>query len=278
MPALEADTAEFDGADVVGLTTITSRVLFGGAIQLSRPDLVAQRLAEAISVGILLDGERLPSEARLAEELGTGTATLRQALAQLRAQGLVETRRGRGGGTFVRTDARARAGTLVDQANAANLAHAHLLGQRLDGFSILALTELGDLRQAISGTAAALAADRALPDDLRLLHHRLDVLAAAVGTSAQRRADTQFAIAVAASAQSSILAERELSLRAELGDLLWWQVSEEQQAVGLAERRTLVKAIERRRADQARAICVRIITHDTERLVALRLEHYGADT
>ena len=46
-------------------------------------------------------GERLPPEAELAGQFGIAVATLRKALAQLRAQGVVETRRGRNGGTFI---------------------------------------------------------------------------------------------------------------------------------------------------------------------------------
>lgn len=278
MPAADSDEIELESNGNVGLTSLTSRVLFGGAIQMARPDLVAQRLAEAISVGLLLDGERLPSEARLAEELGTGTATLRQALAHLRSQGLVETRRGRGGGTFVRagaaTNGRAQAGDLnVD----GELVHSHLLKERLAGFSLVGLGELNDLRQAISGTAAALAADRALPDDIRLLEHRLELLRTAEGVSALRRADTQLAIAVAAAAQSSILADREMSLRAELGDLLWWRVDDTERALALAERRKLIVAIEQGRAESARKACARIVTSETERLIALRLDRYGVD-
>ena len=71
MPAADSDEIELESNGNVGLTSLTSRVLFGGAIQMARPDLVAQRLAEAISVGLLLDGERLPSARELAVVLPT---------------------------------------------------------------------------------------------------------------------------------------------------------------------------------------------------------------
>ena len=44
---------------------------------------------------------QLPSELELAERLGVSTVTVREALTSLREQGLVRTRRGRGGGSFV---------------------------------------------------------------------------------------------------------------------------------------------------------------------------------
>ena len=52
-------------------------------------------------VGLLAAGEQLPGETELAGQLGVSTVTLREALMALRQQGLVTTRRGRGGGSFV---------------------------------------------------------------------------------------------------------------------------------------------------------------------------------
>ena len=59
------------------------------------------RIGEAIGSGVLEPGERLPSEGELAARLAVAPMTLRQALAILRDAGFVETRRGRGGGSFV---------------------------------------------------------------------------------------------------------------------------------------------------------------------------------
>ena len=71
---------------------------------------VERRLADAIRVGVFGDGDQLPSEAELAAQLGVATVTLREALVGLRRTGLVETRRGRNGGTFVHAPAEAAAG------------------------------------------------------------------------------------------------------------------------------------------------------------------------
>ena len=67
----------------------------------ARPEAVVRRLGSAIGLGILVDGEQLPSEAQLAAALNVSTVTLREALSDLRARGLVATRRGRGGGKTV---------------------------------------------------------------------------------------------------------------------------------------------------------------------------------
>src|SRR5687768_10641430 len=67
----------------------------------ARREVVARRLGGAIALGLIGDGEQLPSELELATSLNVSTVTLRDALADLRARGLVVTRRGRGGGSFV---------------------------------------------------------------------------------------------------------------------------------------------------------------------------------
>jgi GntR family transcriptional regulator len=55
---------------------------------------VAADLRDAISAGAYGSGARLPAEGALAERYGVSRGTIRQALAQLRADGLVTSRRG----------------------------------------------------------------------------------------------------------------------------------------------------------------------------------------
>ena len=60
-----------------------------------------EQLATTIRLGVYPLGSTLPSERELAERLNVSRSTLREAMAALREAGLVETRRGRGGGTIV---------------------------------------------------------------------------------------------------------------------------------------------------------------------------------
>ena len=60
-----------------------------------------ERLLQAIRLGVVGAGERLPSERELAERLGVSRVTLREAIRALADAGYVESRRGRYGGTFV---------------------------------------------------------------------------------------------------------------------------------------------------------------------------------
>jgi DNA-binding FadR family transcriptional regulator len=66
---------------------------------LQRYEQIAERLAEDIRAGALVPGERLPSERELARTLEVSRASVREALASLALQGVVETRHG--AGTFV---------------------------------------------------------------------------------------------------------------------------------------------------------------------------------
>lgn len=240
----------------VGLTTAAVRTILGPPDEAGgRAEAVAHRLGEAIRLGLILDGERLPSETRLAEQLGVSTVTLREALAVLRNQQLVETRRGRGGGTVVRGPQDLAQG-LVD---------------RLRRFDAQDLRDLGDQRGAVSGAAARLAAQRALPGEVEGLHQQVERLLAAATRSERRRADTQFDVEVAAAAQSPRLTREVLRLRAEVGDLLSLQIDEQDHRDAVQARRALVEAIERRAADRARELAERQVELDTARLLRLRL-------
>jgi DNA-binding FadR family transcriptional regulator len=66
---------------------------------LQRYEQIAERLADDIRSGVLTPGERLPSERDLARTLEVSRASVREALASLQLQGVVETRHG--AGTFV---------------------------------------------------------------------------------------------------------------------------------------------------------------------------------
>jgi DNA-binding FadR family transcriptional regulator len=60
-----------------------------------------EQILQVVRLGLVPGGERLPSERELAERLGISRVTLREVLKVLQDEGLVESRRGRYGGTFV---------------------------------------------------------------------------------------------------------------------------------------------------------------------------------
>ncbi len=110
-----------------------------------RADEVVRRVGVAIKLGLFAEGAQLPPETEFAAQLGVSAMTLREALGTLRQHGLVETRRGRTGGTFVRWPTTPAASVLSD---------------RLRSLTDPALRDLIDEQFAVSGGAARLAAAR----------------------------------------------------------------------------------------------------------------------
>jgi len=110
-----------------------------------RYEHVAERLAGEIRSGAYAPGERLPSERELARRLEVGRASVREAIAALQVQGVIETRPG--SGSFVAADAAARLPApsgLPHDASPSDLLETRLL---------------------IEPAIARLAAERGRPDD-----------------------------------------------------------------------------------------------------------------
>src|SRR5689334_125425 len=158
--------------------------VFAPLTQSGRAEAVTRRLRDAIVLGVLGDGEQLPSEVDLAEALGVAPVTARESLQSLRELGLVTTRRGRGGGSFVR--APEHPGAL-------------LVRTRLAELSLVDIRDFGDFYTAIAGAAAALAAGRAAGDDLDRL--REVGVRRPTDPGGSRRAEAQFHLEVAAATQ-----------------------------------------------------------------------------
>ncbi len=106
---------------------------------------VSEALRQTILSGDLKPGDKLPSEARLTEAHGVSRTVIREAVAALRADGLVEARQG--AGVFVLEPPRAEV----------------LPFQNLDYARISSVIELLELRTAVEVEAAALAAMRRSP-------------------------------------------------------------------------------------------------------------------
>ncbi|GIH26378.1 GntR family transcriptional regulator [Acrocarpospora phusangensis] len=231
----------------------------------ARVEAVVRRLTDAISLGLLADGEQLPSEAELAARLGVSTVTLREALMALRQQGMVETRRGRGGGSFVRLPSGLDPGAL------------------LRGYAAEELRDLGDHYAAIAGAAARLAAQRALPSDLAPLlrsMNEMNELAGTTGTTGAeqdgrlRRLEGRFHVEIAAASQSARLTQEEIRLQADIGGLLWLSRDEHHEMAKrhlLDQHRAIVEAILAGAGDQARELAERHVLDAVDHLIELRL-------
>lgn len=230
--------------------------LFAPLDQTGRVEAVTHRLVDAITLGLLADAEQLPSETELATQFGVSTVTIREALVSLREQGLVETRRGRTGGSFVR--APAARNVIPWQA-------------RLKMVTLSDIRDVGDHYLAIAGAAARLAAERSSPEDIVRLDLATEDLRAATGAEASR-AERHFHLEVAAAAQSPRLTHQEVLLQSERGALLWLPIGHQGgQEISYAEHRAITAAIARADGDLARKLTEEHLLDAIDRLAELHL-------
>jgi DNA-binding FadR family transcriptional regulator len=205
-----------------------------------RVETVTRRLSDAIALGLLRDAEQLPSEAELAATFNVSTVTVREALTALRGSGLIETRRGRRGGSFV---------TSPDDPRAV------LVRSRLADLSLSDLRDLCDHYVAVTGTAAYLAADRAGEDDIERIAVSASRFADAPEAGGRRRAEGHFHVEVAAAGQSARLTRAELDLQSEVGPLLWLPFADAAaHARAVVQHEEVLVAIAAGDADRARAV------------------------
>lgn len=195
----------------IGPVSAARAAVFAPLVDAGRAELVERRLTDAIVLGLLGEGEKLPSESEMARRFGVATVTAREALVALREKGLVETRRGREGGSFV-TERRT---------------HPTSIDGRVRDLSRAELRDMGAYYAAIASSSAELAADRATGDDVD--HLRSVVLAIDLESeSATRRAERAFRLEVTALSQSARLVREELRVQSEFAPLLWLCLREEE--------------------------------------------------
>lgn len=197
---------------------------------------VAARIRELISSGELGPGQALPSERKLAEQFKVGRAVIREAIRQLEVAGLVESRHG--GGNYVRE-------VTVEHLVAP-------IASVLSGMDHLR-EELMDARLFVEPQIARAAAERATPEDLRLLD---DVIGRQGDGAAKGRAtgkeDAEFHDLLARATHNTVV-ERIMDV---IDNLLedsharWFQ-SVERSETSLAGNRLVLEAVRRKDGEAA---------------------------
>ena len=164
-----------------------------------------EQLGRAIRLGAYPRGSVLPPERELATRLGVSRATLREAMAALRQAGLVETRRGRGGGTVVtkRPPLTARISARTQSA------------RRDDWLDALAY------RRIVEPGACALAASLELaPDATAALTAAHEAVASTHEPGGHRQADSRLHLTIATVTGSARVIESVTSVQATLDEML----------------------------------------------------------
>lgn len=165
-----------------------------------------EQLGTAIRLGVYPLGSTLPSERELATRLHVSRATLREAMAALRQAGLVETTRGRGGGTVV---------TLKPRSPSARAALRVSSAKRREWLDAL------EFRRVVEPGAAALAAQLELTDVRReRLERAHDEVNHSVRPAPHRQADSRFHLTIAALSESPRLVEAVTSVQSTLHEML----------------------------------------------------------
>jgi len=168
-----------------------------------------EQIRQIVRLGLVPAGERLPSERELAERLGISRVTLRDALKVLQDQGLVESRRGRYGGTFVCRREESAGGD--PEAGLRRLARELGPGGIEDTLRFREVLELGAVELCAAARLAGADAER------------LRACLAATGEAEladYRRMDTLLHLAIAELSGSPSVATHYAAVRARINELL----------------------------------------------------------
>jgi GntR family transcriptional repressor for pyruvate dehydrogenase complex len=167
-------------------------------------EATVEQLATSVRLGVFVAGQQLPPERELAETLGVSRTTLREAIAALREAGMVQTRRGRGGGTVV-------------------IHRAPEPGERPlpPGLDVGQMRDALDYRRVVEPGAAELAARRDLTAGQRswLVASR-DAVERATDAADHRQADSRLHLAIATCSGSDLLVAAVTQVQGVLHEML----------------------------------------------------------
>lgn len=200
MSNLDGDVASADRQSPVAFTPIEP---------LRAHEYVAEQLRHHIVLGLIPVGAALPTERDLAQMLRVGRNTIKAALHILEAENLIETRRGRTGGTFV-TDPR-RDGDRHERL---------LLEIRLAGDELEDAVRFRRIVEEGAAAEAARVADSDSVEELRMLLARMRE----VDDPLQfHQLDTEFHIAIARATGIQHLSNAVQQTRLTLNQAIWAQ-------------------------------------------------------
>ncbi|HYL37916.1 MAG TPA: FadR/GntR family transcriptional regulator [Bryobacteraceae bacterium] len=154
---------------------------------------VSNQIRQAIFSGQIEPGHKLPPEREMAEQFATSRVALREALRGLEQEGMIEIRRGFGGGAFVADFDNAL------QALADSLNTVVKLGQAKSG-------HLTEVRSMLEPVMARLAAARATEDDLSAMRKVVEAQEQELASGVlSRKFDMEFHRAVAGACHNPVL-------------------------------------------------------------------------
>jgi GntR family transcriptional regulator, transcriptional repressor for pyruvate dehydrogenase complex len=218
-----------------------------GAERPKRSSLVIDRIITSVSKGRLKPGDRMPSIEALTRKFAVGRTSVREALMALDLVGIVEIRHG--GGTFIREDV---SGFFLKPLSWSAL---------LDQSKIAGLAET---RRCMESELAAMAAQRATPEDVTEIEQRL-LRMEALGHRPKEyiRADPQFHLAIWKAARNEVMLNMLTSILDLLKRVIAAAVSNAPDSIetGLLAHRQIFEAIASRDPEAARFSMRRHLDH-----------------
>ncbi len=180
-------------------------LLCGSKPTINAFEVTLERLGAAIKMGLYEPGERLPSEREIANLMGVSRATVREAIRLLTEQGVLYSKRGRQGGTFV-------ANTLPPESITN-------LRQRLQSMGA-SLEEILDHRLVVETGVAELAAQRAEAEQIQELQLLVNEMTNTQDYRTYRKLDIKFHLLLARTTQTNRLPALVAEVHAEFSDWL----------------------------------------------------------
>lgn len=231
-----------------------SLVRFSRIEQIRTYVYVAEQLRRVITLGVLPSGGALPPDRELAAMFGVARANVQRAVRVLESEGLVTTRRGRGGGTFV-------TGPTIDSVSRGRLISEVRASRRL-------VEEAIAYRLEVEPAAAGWAALARTREDLARLRQITERTATTTNDTMLTSLDTQFHLAVANAAHNRFFAEAVERVRLSLNDaILLLPESPLWQQRSLREHQRIWAALE---AGDSHAARQAVLTHVSQTARSLR--------
>ena len=231
----------------------------GGFTAIAQPrahDFVVEQIRRQIALGILAPGSALPAERELMKIFGVGRVTVQLAIGQLEAEHIIETRRGRTGGSFVKSP--------ESDSRALDLRVVEL---RRDSDRVKQAVEY---RRILEPAATAYAAGKIRRAQLTTMADIVEKTALADDDAEFMRWDTAFHLAIAEATVNQFMIEGLERIRLELNPALqllpdtplWHEVSVE-------EHRGILDALVKKDCDAARDLMAAHITHADQSIHSL---------
>ncbi|MDQ3866743.1 MAG: FCD domain-containing protein [Actinomycetota bacterium] len=183
-----------------------SSASFARINQLRAHEYVAEQIRRHIALRLVPAGESLPAERELAAMFGVGRPTVQLALRLLEAERLVDTRRGRHGGTFVVN--------ATDDVLVMDELIARVRRERDE------LTEVLVYRRSIEPSVARVAAAQRRKTDLAAVRAATERMTTVTSEEEYMRADTELHLAVAGATRNRFLARAIEEIRVRLNDAI----------------------------------------------------------